>query len=156
MMFSVVVFGFGYLLLWHYSCLPLTFLPVYYTSALFEIQKYNWRKVIEKYVKWFVFIIYPPCPVWFSLLCNRSEISGSPPVPFFIIKMNTKCAFSFVSYLPGYECFKIVANNLFFHCLKSPHLDEIFIVTMSQQSAEVLQIKCWEPFIVPLSKFFRS
>lgn len=59
MMFSDMGFGFGYLLLWRYSCLPLIFLPVYYTSALFEIQKSNWRIVIEKYVRWFV--------LWFIL-----------------------------------------------------------------------------------------
>lgn len=40
-----------------------------------------------------------------------------------------------------------MADNLFFHSLKSPYLDEIFIVTMIEQSAEILQIKCWEPLL---------
>lgn len=78
-----------------------------------------------------------------SLLCNISEISGFFfPVPFFIIKMNTKYAFSFVSYLPrDVECFKIVVDNIFFHSLKSPHLDEIFIVSMIQQCVKILKVK---------------
>lgn len=40
-----------------------------------------------------------------------------------------------------------MADNLFFQSLKSPYLDEIFIVTMIQQSAEILQIKCREPLL---------
>lgn len=40
-----------------------------------------------------------------------------------------------------------MADNLFFHSLKSPYLDEIFIVTMIQQTAEILQMKCWEPLL---------
>lgn len=137
------------------------FLPVYYTSVLFEKTNLIERKVIDKMI---CFIIYPSCPVLVSLLCNISEISGFYSCALFIIKINTKSAFSFVSYLLGYSVFEIMIDNLvnlFFISSKSLHLD-IYIYSLSSSHHDSticknLTNKALRGFtiFILLTKFFR-
>lgn len=100
------------------------FLPVYYTSVLFEKTNLIERKVTDKMI---CFIIYPSCPVLVSLLCNISEISGFYSCALFIIKINTKSAFSFVSYLLGYSVFEIMIDNLIYFSFPRSHYILIYI-----------------------------
>lgn len=81
-----------------------------------------------------------------SLLCNISEISGFYSCALFIIKNNTKSAFSFVWYLLGYWTFWNYDRSLFFQFLKVTTSSYIvfLVVTMIQQSAKILQIRYWE------------
>lgn len=103
--FSDMVFGFRYLLLWHYSCLPLYFCQCTYTSVLFEKTNLIERRLIETISKMICFIIYPPCPVWLACYMQyKWNIRFLLLCPF-IIKINTKISFSFVSYLLGYWVF---------------------------------------------------
>lgn len=63
--FSDMVFGFRYVTLALFLFASL-FLPVYYTSVLFEKTNLIERRLIETISKMICFIIYPPCPVWLA------------------------------------------------------------------------------------------
>lgn len=146
MTFSDMVFGFGYLLLWHYSGLPLfIFASVLYLSPIWKDRNLIERKVVIETIRKMICFNLTSMSSLVSLLCNISEISGFYSCALFIIKNNTKSAFSFVWYLLGYWTFWNYDRS-FFQFLKVTTSSYIvfLVVTMIQQSAKILQIRYWE------------
>lgn len=83
MTFSDMVFGFGYLLLWHYSCLPLfIFASVLYLSPIWR-QKSDRKKSHRNKSKMICFMIDPPCPVWLACYAIEVKYQVFTLVPFY-------------------------------------------------------------------------